>query len=107
MPKVKKPSEPVRAAIQEQLGSATVVATMTGAQQAGAHSNRLTADRVAVSRAQDAFPRISTTTTFIVASLILVRLFTTVLFVFPPRRWEIAQTDSLHRDPAVLVASKL
>ena len=80
---------------------------MTGAQQAGAHSNRLTADRVAVSSAQDAFPRISTTTTFIVASLILVSLFTTGLFVFSPRREGIAQTDSVHRGPAVLVASKL
>jgi hypothetical protein len=48
MATVQEAYEPVRAAIQEQLGSATVVATMTGAQQAGAHSNRLTADRVAV-----------------------------------------------------------
>ena len=107
MATVQEAYEPVRAAIQEQLGSATVVATMTGAQQAGAHSNRLTADRVAVSSAQDAFPRISTTTTFIVASLILVSLFTTGLFVFSPRREGIAQTDSVHRGPAVLVASKL
>ena len=106
MATVQEAYEPVRAAIQEQLGSATVVATMTGAQQAGAHSNRLTADRVAVSSAQDAFPRISTTT-FIVASLILVSLFTTGLFVFSPRREGIAQTDSVHRGPAVLVASKL
>jgi len=104
---VQEAYEPVRASIQEQLGSATVVATMTGAQQGGAHSNRLTADRVAVLSAQDAFPRISTTTTFIVASLILISLFTTGLFVFSPRRAEIPQTDTLHRGPAVLVSSKL
>ena len=104
MATVQEAYEPVRAAIQEQLGSATVVATITGAQQAGAHANRLTADRVAV---LSAFPRISTTTTFIVASLILVSLFTTGLFVFSPRREGIAQTDSVHRGPAVLVASKL
>ena len=90
-----------------QLGSATVVTTMTGSQQGGVTSDRLTADRVAVLSAQDAFPRISTTTTFIVASLILISLFTTGLFVFSPRRAEIPQTDTLHRGPAVLVPSKL
>jgi hypothetical protein len=93
--------------IGNQLGSATVVATMTGPQQGGVTSNRLPADRVAVLRAQDAFPRISTTTTFIVASLILISLFTTGLFVFSPRRAGIPQPDSIHRGAAALVPSKL
>ena len=91
----------------EQLGSATVVATMTGSQQGGVTSDRVTADRVAVVSAQDAFPRISTTTAFIVASLILISLFTTGLFVFSPRRAGIPQTDTVHRGPAALVPSKL
>jgi hypothetical protein len=90
MATVQEAYEPVRAAIQEQLGSATV-----------------TADRVAVVSAQDAFPRISTTTAFIVASLILISLFTTGLFVFSPRRAGIPQTDTVHRGPAALVPSKL
>ena len=107
MATVQETYEPVRAAIQEQLGSATVVATMTGPQQGGVTSDRVTADRVAVLSAQDAFPRISTTTTFIVASLILISLFTTGLFVFSPRRAGIPQTDPVHRGPAVLVPSKL
>ena len=99
--------EPVRAAIQEQLGSATVVATMTGSQQGGVTSDRLTVDRAAVLSAQDAFPRISTTITFIMASLVLISLFTTGLVVFSPRRAGIPQTDPLHRGPAALVPSKL
>ena len=99
--------EPVRAAIQEQLGSATVVATMTGSQQGGVTSDRLTKDRAVVLNAQDAFPRISTTTAFIVASLILVSLFTMGLFVFSPRRAGIPQTDPVHGGPAALVPSKL
>jgi hypothetical protein len=86
MATVQEVYEPVRAANQEQLGSATVVATMTGLQQTGVTSDRLTADRVAVLSAQDALPRISTTTTFIVASLILFSLFTTGLFVLSSRR---------------------
>jgi len=107
MATVQEAYEPVRAAIQEQLGSATVIATMTGSQQGGVTSDRVTADRVAVLSAQDAFPRISTTTTFIVASLILISLFTIGLFVFSPRRAGIPQTDPVHRGPAALVASKL
>jgi hypothetical protein len=81
--------------------------TLTGSQEGGVTSERLTADRVAVLSAQDALPRISTTTTFIVASLILISLFTTGLFVFSPRRAGIPQTDPVHRGPAVLVPSKL
>ena len=107
MATVQEAYEPVRAAIQEQLGSATVVATMTGSQQGGVTSDRPTADRVAVLSVQDAFPRISTTTTFIVASLILISLFTTGLFVFYPRRAGIPQTDPVHGGPAALVPSKL
>jgi len=107
MATVQEAYEPVRAAIQEQLGSATVIATMTGSQQGGVTSDRVTADRVAVLSAQDAFPRISTTTTFIVASLILISLFTIGLFVFSPRRAGSPQTDPVHRGPAALVASKL
>jgi hypothetical protein len=86
MATVQEVYEPVRAANQEQLGSATVVATMTGLQQTDVTSDRLTPDRVAVLSAQDALPRISTTTTFIVASLILFSLFTTGLFVRSTRR---------------------
>jgi len=85
MATVQEVYEPVRAAIQEQLGSATVVAIRAGSQQGGATSDRLTADRVAALSAQDALPRISTTTTFIVASLILISLFTTGLFVLSSR----------------------
>lgn len=107
MATVQETYEPVRAAIQEQLGSATVVATMTGSQQGGVTSDRVMADRVAVLSAQDAFPRISTTTAFIVASLILISLFTTGLFVFSPRRAWIPQPDSVHRRPAALVPSML
>jgi hypothetical protein len=93
MATVKGVYEPVRAAIQEQLGSATVVATMTGSQQRGVTSDHLTTDRVAVLSAQDALPKISTTTTFIVASLILISLFTTGLFVLSSRRTGIPQID--------------
>jgi len=96
--------EPVRAAIQEQLGSATVVATMTGSQQGGVTSDRLTADRVAFLSTEDHFPRISTTTIFIVASLLLISLFMMGLFVFSPRRGGISQADPIH---GVLVPSKL
>ena len=78
--------EPARAAIQEQLGSTTVVATMTGSKEGGVTSDRLTAHRVAALSAQDALPKISTATTFIVASLILISLFTTGLFVLSSRR---------------------
>jgi hypothetical protein len=99
--------EPVRAAIQEQLGSATVVATMTGSQQGGVRFNRLTADRVAILSTQDAFSKISTTTTFIGASLILITLFTTALFLFSPRGAGIPQTQPVHRGTAALVPSKL
>lgn len=77
--------------VGEQLGSATVVATMTGSQQGGVTSDRLTADRVAALSAQEALPRISTTTTFIVASLILISLFTTGLFVLSSRQAGIPQ----------------
>ena len=103
MATVQEVYEPVRAAIQEQLGSATVVALRTGSQQGGATSDRLTADRVAALSAQDALPRISTTTTFTVASLILISLFTTGLFVLSSRRAEIPQNDLV----GALVPSKL
>jgi hypothetical protein len=82
---VQEAYEPVRAVIQEQLGSATVVATRTGSQQEDVSPDRLTADRVAVLSAQGAFPKLSTSTTFIAASLILISLFTTGLFVFSQR----------------------
>lgn len=92
MATVQEVYEPVRAAIQEQLGSATVVATRTGSQQGGVTSDRLTSDRVAVLSEQEALPKISTTTTFILASLILISLFTTGLFVLSSRRAGIPQT---------------
>lgn len=91
MATVQEVYEPVRAAIQEQLGSATVVAIRTGLREGGVTSDRLTADRVAALSAQDALPRISTTTTFIVASLILISLFTTGLFVLSSRQAGIPQ----------------
>ena len=103
MATVQEVYEPVRAAIQEQLGSATVVAIRTGSQQGGATSDRLTADRVAALSAQDALPRISTTTTFIVASLILISLFTTGLFVLSSRGAGIPQNGLVR----ALVPSKL
>jgi hypothetical protein len=99
--------EPVRAAIQEQLGSATVVATMAGLQQRGLTSDGLTTDRAGVLSAQDPFPRISTMTTFLVASLILLSLFTTGLLVFSPRPAGIPQTEPVHGGAAALVPSKL
>ena len=49
---------------------------------------------------------ISMTTTFIVASLILLSLFTTGLFVFSPRGVRVPQTDLVHRGPAALVHPK-
>jgi hypothetical protein len=107
MATVQEVYEPVRAAIQEQLGSATVVATMAGLQQRSLISDGLTTDRAAILSAQDAFPRISTTTSFIVASLILVGLFTTGLLVFSPRPAGIPQTDPVHRGAAALVPSRL
>jgi hypothetical protein len=85
MATVEEVYEPVRAALQEQLGSAMVVATMTGPQQGGVTSDRLAADQTAVWNAQDVFPRISVTTTFIASSLILISLFTTGLLVFSQR----------------------
>jgi len=98
MATVQEVYEPVRAAIQEQLGSATVVATMTGSQQRGVSSDRSTTDRVAFRSAEDPFPRISTTTIFIVASLLLISLFMMGLFVFSQRG---------AGGPAALVPSKL
>ena len=47
--------------------------------------------------AQDALSRISTTTAFIVASLILISVFTTGLFVLSSRRAGIPQTDAKKR----------
>lgn len=73
------------------LGSATVVATMPGSQQRAVTSDRFTADGVASLSAQNVLPRISTTTTFLVASLILISLFTTGLFVLSSRREEVPQ----------------
>jgi len=102
MATVQEVYEPVRAAIQEQLGSATVVALRTGSQQGVATSDRLTADRVAALSAQDVLPRISTTT-FIVASLILISLFTTGLFVLSSRGAGIPQNSLVQ----ALVPSKL
>jgi hypothetical protein len=104
MATVQEEYEPVRAAVQEQLGSATVVATMTGSQQGGIPSDA--ADRAVLS-AQDAFPRISMTTSFILASLILISLFTTALFVFAPRQAGILPTDPVHSRPAALGPSNL
>jgi len=107
MATVQEGYEPVRAAMQEQLGSATVVATMTESQQGGLASNHVRADRAAGLNAQGTSPRISMTTTFIVASLILISLFTTGLFVVSPRRSGTPHTDPLHGEAAALVPSKL
>jgi len=76
--------EPVRAAIQEQLGAATVVATLTELQDGRGQSDHLTAYRAADASTQDALPGIPTTI-FVMASLILLSLFTAGLFVFSPK----------------------
>lgn len=83
-----------------------MAATMMGPQEGSITSDRVTADQAAVLSAQDPFPRISTTTIFMVASLILISLFTTGLFVFSPRRAAI-QADPVHGVPAPLVSSEL
>jgi hypothetical protein len=88
--------EPVRAAIQEQLGSATVVATMTESQPGRADPNDLPVGPAAVLGTQDAPPRLSTMTTFIVTSLILVSLFSTGLFVFARRLAGSRENDLVH-----------
>ena len=88
--------EPVRAAIQEQLGSATVVATMTALQQGRADPNDRSAGPPGVLGTQDDRPRLSTMTTFIVTSLILVSLFSTGLFVFARRPAGSREHDLAH-----------
>jgi hypothetical protein len=93
MASVEEAYEPARAAIQEQLGSATVIATTSGPREGGVSSDssdRLTAHRVAGLSAQAAFPGISTTRAFIAASLVLISLFTMGLFMFSPRRVSIS-----------------
>ncbi len=87
--------EPARAALQEQLGSATVVATISGSQQKGVSSDRVTAGGDALVRAPDV-SRISTTTIFIAASLVLISLFTTGLFMFSPREAGIPKHVLVH-----------
>jgi hypothetical protein len=88
--------EPVRATIQEQLGSATVVATMTESQQGRADLHDLPGSPAAVLGMRDAPPRLSTMTTFIVSSLILVSLFSTGLFVFARRLAGARENELVH-----------
>ena len=77
--------EPVRAAIQEQLGSAAMVATISESQQGRADATALPTTRALVLSVQDASPRMLTAMTFLVASLILLSLFATGLFMFSPK----------------------
>lgn len=88
--------EPARAAIQEQLGSATVVATISGSQQKGVSPDRVTADGDAVLSAPDAVSRISSPTIFIAGSFVLISLFATGLFMFTPRGAGIPQKVLAH-----------
>jgi len=97
--------EPVRAAIQEQLGSATVVATLTGLQEGHGESGGLMAHGSSDVSTQAAWPGISTTT-FLVASLILLSLFSAGLFVFSPRLLGIHEDDLVQLGPAARVHSK-
>lgn len=74
--------EPARAAIQEQLGGATMVATLTESQVGRARPDRLTANAAAdVSR--PGVPTGISTTTIVVASLLLASLFSAGLFLSP------------------------
>ena len=97
--------EPVRAAIQEQLGAATVVATLTDVQEDRGESGGLMADGGTDVSTQGAWPGISTTT-FVVASLILLSLFSAGLFVFSPRLPGVHVVDPVPMGPAARVHSK-
>ena len=88
--------EPARAAIQEQLGSATVVATISGSQQNGVSSDHVTPDGGAVMSVPDAFSRISMATIFIAGSLVLISLFTTGLFMFSSKAAGVPQHVLAH-----------
>jgi hypothetical protein len=99
--------EPRRAAIQEQLGAATVVATLTGLQQSRKGSDGLMAHRTSDASPQDAWPVIPMAA-FIVASLILLSVFSAGLFVFSPNLpgfhkdnlAQIAASAGVHSKPA-------
>jgi len=95
--------EPVRAAIQEQLGSATVVATLTEFQERRGESDRLMAHPAADTSTQGASLVISTTA-IVVTSLILLSLFSAGLFVFT-RLPEVHEDDLVQIGPAALVHS--
>jgi hypothetical protein len=97
--------EPVQAAIQEQLGAATVVATLTEMQEDRGVSGGLMADGGTDVSTQGAWPGISTTT-FVVASLILLSLFSAGLFVFSPRLPGVHVDDLVQMGPAARVHSK-
>ena len=101
--------EPVRAAIQEQFGAATVVATLTEIQEDRGESGGLMADRGNNVSTQGAWPGISTTT-FVVASLILLSLFSAGLFVvssrLSPRLPGVHVDDLVQMGPAARVRSK-
>lgn len=102
---VKSVYEPVRAAIQEQLGAATVVATLTGLQEGRGESGGLMAHGGTDVSTQGAWPGISTTT-FLVASLILLSLFSAGLFVFSQGLPAIHEDDLVQMGPAARVHSK-
>jgi hypothetical protein len=97
--------EPVRATIQEQLGATTVVATLTEIEEDRGESSGLMADGGTDVSTQGAWPGISTTT-FLVASLILLSLFSAGLFVFSPRLPGVHVDDPVPMGPAARVHSK-
>jgi len=97
--------EPGRAAIQEQLGAATVVATLTGLQESRRGSDALMAHRTADARPQEAWPGIPMAV-FVLASFILLSLFSAGLFVFSPRLPGLHKDDLVQMGAAAGVHSK-
>lgn len=95
--------EPVRAAIQEQLGGATVVATLTELQERPGESVHLTAHPAADASAPYTLSGISTTT-IVVASLILLSLFSAGIF-FSAGLPVIHEDNPVQRRPAALAHS--
>jgi len=98
--------EPVRAVNQEQLGAATVVATLTGLQEGREELDLLRTHRAGDASTQNASPGISTTT-FVVVSLILLSLCSAGLFVLSPRLSVDHEDDLVQMGPGAVVHSKL
>ena len=82
-----------------------MVATLTELQKDGGESGGLMSGGGTDVSTQGAWSGISTTT-FVVASLILLGLFSTGLFVFPPRLPGVHVNDLVQMGPAAVVHSK-